>query len=73
MLGCSVVERRIGNKAKDNKTDTKINKSTFRGSLIFKNNCPKPRNTKVIIMYIDKSCPRVWFVDLSFNQLSIII
>ena len=37
-FGCSVVDNNIGKRANDNKTETKINKSTFAGSLIFNKN-----------------------------------
>ena len=49
-LGASVVDKRMGSKANDNKIDTKINKSTFAGSLKFNKNCPIPTNANVTIM-----------------------
>ena len=37
-FGCSVVDSNIGRRAKDNKIDTRINKSTLAGSLKFSKN-----------------------------------
>ena len=49
-FGASVIDKRIGNKAKDKRIETKIKRSTLTGSLRFNNNCPNPTKEKVTII-----------------------
>ena len=49
-FGASVIDSRMGSSAKDKSIETKINKSTFRGSLRFNKNWPKATKEKVMII-----------------------
>ena len=55
--GASVTDNNIGIREIDNRTETKINKFTFIGSLIFNKKLPRPEKPKIIIKYIERIFP----------------
>ena len=61
---------KIGIKAADVITETKIKGSKFLGELKFNKNIPIPIVPYKITIYIDRILPLFLLLDRSFNQLS---
>ena len=63
-FGASVIDKRIGNKAKDRRIETKTKRSTLAGSLRFNKSCPNPTKEKEDELNIEN-------IDLESNEEAI--